>query len=92
MSTPAFGVVCPQEGPQPLVPAKGSLSLEGAGFGANGRKGALGTGRAAKTALERTTIPQERGWSTVVGESFPGSALAGSGYATTQPLGHEKVC
>ena len=92
MSTPAFGVVCLQEGPQPLVPAKGSLSLEGAGFGANSRKGGLGTVRPAKSSLEPTTIPQELGWSAVVGESFPGSALAGSGYATTQPTWHEKVC
>jgi len=66
MSTAAFGLACPQERPQPLVPAKGSLSLEGVGFGANGSKGALGTARPAKTSREPTTTPHEGGWSTAV--------------------------
>lgn len=68
--TPAFGVVCLQERTQPLVPAKDSLSLEGLGFGANGRKGAVGTVRHAQTSLDPTTIPQEVVWSTVVNESW----------------------
>lgn len=63
-----------QEGPHSLVPAKDVLSLEEAGFGANGWAGALGTFRPAKTSLEPITIPQEQGWSTVVAESFSDSA------------------
>lgn len=92
MRTPAFGVVCLQEGPQPLAPAKGSLSLEGARLGANGREGALRTVRPTTTSLELTTTPQGRARAAVVGEPFPGSALAASGYATTQPMWPEKVC
>ncbi|KAJ7403863.1 hypothetical protein WISP_148897 [Willisornis vidua] len=85
------GVVPQQEGSQILVPAKGVLSLKGEGFGANGWTGALGTIRLDKTFLEVTTIPQEQNWITVMVESFPDSALAGSGCATTNRCGTRSV-
>lgn len=70
-----------QGGPHSLVPAKDMLSLEEAGFGAYGWTGALRTVRPSKDFFESTTIRQDQGWNTVVGESFSDSALAGSGYA-----------